>query len=216
MAIHTKPRDVVESLSWRYATKRFDPALKITPEVWEQLEQALVLSPSSFGLQPWKFVVITDQKIKDQLPAISYGQKQPAECSHLVVICRLKELTVEYVHQYAEHTAQTRGVPVKTVGDFTKMMLGCVESRTHGQLCAWMEKQCYIALGTLMTTASILGVDNCPMEGLNQDEYDKLLGLDKLGCHAIVMCALGFRSAEDKYGTLAKVRFPAANTVIKI
>jgi nitroreductase len=208
--------NVAACLNWRYATKKFDPTRKIDPVLWNQIEQALILTPSSFGLQPWKFLVITDQSIKDQLPAISWNQKQPQDCSHHVVICRLKELTVEYVHRYAEHTASTRGVPVKTVGDFTKMMLGFVESNTKEALNEWMEKQCYIALGNLLTTAAVLGVDNCPMEGLNREAYNKFFGLDEKGCHATVMCALGYRADDDKYGSLAKVRFPASQIIISV
>ncbi len=216
MSILTKPNAVVESLNWRYATKKFDPEQKISPEIWNQIEAALVLTPSSFGLQPWKFVVVTDQSIKEQLPTISFSQRQPADCSHLVVICRLNQMSDEYVHQYVDYMAQTRNLPLEAVAEIRQRMLGFVQSRTPDQLCAWMEKQCYIALGNLLTTASMLGVDNCPMEGLNADEYDKILALDKLGCHAIALCALGFRATDDRYSTLAKVRFPAADKVIKI
>ncbi len=207
--------DIVASLRWRYATKKFDPTRHIDQSTWQQIEHALILSPSSFGLQPWKFLVVTDPKIKQQLPSISWNQRQPADCSHLVVICRLTELTVEYVHRYAEHTATTRDIPIKTIGDFTKMMLGFVESNTPATLAEWMEKQCYLALGNLLTTASLLKVDNCPMEGLNREEYDKFFKLKEKGCHAVVMCALGYRAADDQYGQLAKVRFHANDVIIR-
>jgi nitroreductase len=208
--------DPVKSLEWRYATKKFDPAKKIDAQTWSKIEQALVLSPSSFGLQPWKFVVITDDKIKQQLQPISYNQKQPVDCSHLVVLARKSTIDADYVEKYMDLTAKIKQVPVEALDVIKCMQLNFVRSTPPEQLNIWQTNQVYIALGILLSAAAALGVDSCPMEGLDKEAYDKLLGLPEKGCYAVVMCALGYRAADDKYADLAKVRFPESELIIRI
>jgi nitroreductase len=208
--------DPVKSLEWRYATKKFDPAKKIDAQTWAKIEQSLVLSPSSFGLQPWKFVVITDEKVKQQLQPISYNQRQPVDCSHLVVLARKSALDADYIEKYMELTAKVKQVPIETLDMLKGMQLNFVKSTPPEQLKAWQANQVYIALGVLLSAAAALGVDSCPMEGLDKEAYDKLLGLPERGCHAVVMCALGYRAADDKYAALAKVRFPESELIIRV
>lgn len=206
--------DLVNSLSWRYATKKFDSSRKLDAALYKQLEDALRLSASSFGLQPWKFVIVTDPKIKAQLPAFSWGQTQPEECSHLVVICRIAELTEQYIDKYVSKIATERGVTVESLESYAGMMKGFLQRPVDK--APWMEKQCYIALGTLLTAAAALGVDACPMEGFDAEAYDRILGLPEKGCHSVVVCPLGYRAADDKYAQLPKVRFDADDVVIRI
>jgi nitroreductase len=215
MPVETQP-DIVKALKWRYATKKFDPTKKIDDQTWAILEEALRLSPSSFGLQPWKFVVVTDQKVKDQLAAISFNQKQPIDCSHLVVLSRVDHLTAHYIEKFIDYSAKVKNVPVESLKIHKDMMLGFAGSQSEEELAAWSSRQVYIALGTLLTAAALLGVDACPMEGLDRDAYDKLLGLPEKGCRAQVLCALGYRAADDKYSQLPKTRFPSSDVIIKI
>jgi nitroreductase len=215
MPVETQ-QDIVAALQWRYATKKFDPSRKINAATWSKIEESMILSASSFGLQPWKFVVITDQSIKDQLPAISWNQKQPADCSHLVVLSRLTALTPEYIEKYVAYNAQVKNVPPDSLKMHKDMMLNFANSQSKEHLESWMERQVYIALGTLLTTAALLDVDACPMEGLDRAAYDRLLGLPEKGCTAVVMCALGYRAADDKYAALPKVRFPQSELIIRI
>lgn len=207
---------VVPDLNWRYATKKFDPAKKISPDVWNQIEDALRLSPSSYGLQPYKFVVVTDSKVKEELVAHSWDQRQVADCSHLVVFSRLASLTAEHVHHYLKHIERDRNVTPESLKQYAGMMLGFVERTPEAQRNEWMTRQAYIALGNLMTSASALHVDNCPMEGFIAAEYDKLLGLEAKGLRSVVLCALGYRAEDDKYAKLPKVRFPADELFIRI
>lgn len=206
--------DIIKSLNWRYATKKFDINKKIEDATYKKLEEAMRLSASSFGLQPWKFVVITDQEVKKQLPAHSWGQMQAAECSHLVVICRLADLDEAYVDQYLDSIATTRGVARESLASYSDMMKGFLKNPADKKV--WMEKQCYIALGTLLTASAALGVDSCPMEGFDAAAYDRILGLETKGCRSVVVCPLGYRAADDKYAAAKKVRFDAAETVIHI
>lgn len=215
MPVETQP-DIIGALKWRYATKKFDPAKKIDAQTWAKIEEAMVLSASSFGLQPWKFVVVTDQKVKEQLLPVSFNQRQPVDCSHLVVLSRIEALTPEYIEKFVALNAQVKNVPVESLKMHKDMMLGFASSQSKEDLEAWTSRQVYIALGTLLTTAALLGVDACPMEGLDRAGYDSLLGLPEKGCRSQVLCALGYRAADDKYGGMPKVRFPASEVVIRV
>ena len=208
--------EVLEALNWRYATKKFDSSKKIPQETWEKLEEALRLSPSSFGMQPYRFVIVTDPKVKQELVAASYNQVQVADCSHLVVFARIAEVNQAHVEHYVDLISKVRNVPAESMKMLHDMMSGFIKGASKETLDGWAEKQCYIALGNLMTAASIFKVDNCPMEGIVKDEIDRILQLPAKGCHSVVACALGYRAEDDKYSKLAKVRFPAAELFIHI
>lgn len=173
-----------------------------------------MLSASSFGLQTWKFVIVTDQKIKEQLPAHSWGQTQPADCSHLVVIARPIEIDEAYVDRFLERMAEVRNASVDSFAAYAGMMKGFVNG--PADKATWMAHQCYIALGTLLTTSALMGVDSCPMEGFDKAAYDRILGLTEKGLTSVVLCPLGYRAADDKYAVAPKVRFPASELIINI
>ncbi len=216
MLTETEKNDVIDALKWRYATKKFDPSRKIPDSVWSKLEESLRLSPSSFGMQPYRFVVVTDPAIKQELVGVAWNQRQIADCSHLVVFSRLKELNLEHVNRFVDIIAETRQAPKESLQALKDMMTGFVKNLSQEQLADWMAKQAYIALGNLMTVASTLQVDNCPMEGFVKEEFDRILDLPAKGCNSVVICALGYRAADDKYKDLAKVRFPSNELFIKI
>ena len=158
---------LLNQLNWRYATKQFDPRRKIGPEDWAALEEALVLTPSSFGLQPWRFIVVTDQTIKDRLVAASWGQRQVADCSHLVVFAIKKDLAERDVDAYLDWVAKVRGVPRASLANLREMMIGNLFKRLDGATRRdWAAHQVYIALGNFLNSAALLGVDACPMEGI--------------------------------------------------
>ncbi|MCU0720770.1 MAG: NAD(P)H-dependent oxidoreductase [Pirellula sp.] len=205
----------LDYLKWRYAVKRFDSSRKISTVLWEQIEESLVLTPSSFGLQPWKFVVVTSDAVKAKLPAISWNQNQPADCSHMVLFAANYSIDAAYVDRYIADMSATRGVPIETLNDFRNVMVGFLRNR-GSEISAWASNQVYIALGQLLTVAAILGVDACPMEGLLMNEYDRLLGLEGTGFKVVVGCALGYRHPEDRYAQAAKVRFSKSEMVTKI
>jgi nitroreductase len=200
------PDQLVEQLNWRYAVKKFDPIQKIPDATWQALEQAMVLSPSSYGLQPWRFVVITNPEVKAQLPAISWNQSQPNDCSHMVVFAAKECLDPDYLDNFIAHTESSRGLASGKLSGFRKMLAASVESmESHFD---WNCRQVYIALGQLMTAAAVVGIDTCPMEGIVPQAYDSLLGLNGTGYRTVVGCALGYRDPSDHYATAKKVRFP--------
>jgi nitroreductase len=200
------PDQVLERLRWRYAVKTFDRSRKLEPETWKALEQSLLLSPSSFGLQPWRFVVISDPQLLEKLPAISWGQSQPRDCSHMVVLGARRGVDEAYVDEFLSSVAATRGVSLASLAGYRQMVLGAAGTHQGGVL-AWNTHQVYLALGQFMTTAAMLGVDTCPMEGLDLDAYDELLGWKQSEYTTVVGCAVGYRSADDLYARAPKVRF---------
>ncbi|MEG4405245.1 NAD(P)H-dependent oxidoreductase [Microcoleus sp. MON2_D5] len=206
---HITTTDLLENLKWRYATKQFDPAKTIAPEIWTALEDALVLTPSSYGLQPWKFLIITSSELKEQLKPLSWNQSQVTDCSHYVVFAIKKNLTAEDVDRFMARTVELRGGTVEAMAGYRNLIVSdLVDGARSFNINQWSTRQTYIALGNFMTCAALLGVDTCPMEGIEPVNYDRLLGLSAKGFTTVVACAAGYRSETDKYASLAKVRFP--------
>lgn len=208
---------VLKQLQWRYAVKKFDPDRKISTDDWRTLEQTLVLTPSSFGLQPWKFVVVTDQKTKDQLVSASWNQRQVADASHVVVFSIRKSLNTEDIDRYLARVAAVRGVGLDALDDYRKMMIGSLTTPRPGfNVDDWASRQVYIALGNFMTSAAMLGIDTCPMEGIEPAQYDEILRLPKDGYATQVVATAGFRAADDCYAQLPKVRFDTDDVIQRI
>ena len=200
---------LLEKLRWRYAAKAFDPDKKISSGDWETLEEALRLTPSSYGLQPWKFYVITDQALKDQLIPASYGQTQVGNCSHLLIFTVRKNLAEEDVDKLIEATCSERGTEPESMEFFRNLIVGDVVTGARSEdIPGWAKLQSYIALGNFMTCAALLGIDCCPMEGFVPNVYDEVLGLEEKGLTTAVLCPAGYRATDDKYGSLAKIRYP--------
>ena len=201
------PSQLLESLRWRYATKQFDPTKKIVGETWEALGESLVLSASSFGLQPYQFLVISDPAVRAKLLPHSWGQNQVVDASHFVVFAGRTQMTEREIDSFLQLTARTRSQSVDSLQGLRGMMTGSILSANfQANVPHWASHQAYLALGNLLTSAALLGVDACPMEGFVPAEYDRILGLSDQGLTAVVCCALGFRASTDKYATLKKVR----------
>ncbi|MEX2581483.1 MAG: NAD(P)H-dependent oxidoreductase [Verrucomicrobiales bacterium] len=200
---------LIEKLKWRYATKSFDRARTIPDHDWSTLEEALRLTPSSYGLQPWKFIVIRDQKTKDSLLSASYNQSQIADCSHLLVFAAKTSVTAADVDRLVDASAAARGIAVEALSSYRKVIVGdLIEGARSAESTEWAKLQSYIALGNFMTCAAMLDIDCCPMEGFVPAKYDEILGLAPRGLTTSVVCPAGYRSGDDKYATAAKMRFP--------
>ena len=205
---------LLAALDWRYATKKFDPTKKIPAETWAALERSLVLTPSSFGLQPWKFIVVTNPAMKAKLLPLSWNQAQVVDCSHLVVFAMRKGVDEAYVDKFFARQMELRGDTVESLAGYRGMMTGFVKNiASNGLLDQWATKQVYIALGQFLTATALLGVDACPMEGINPGGYDEALGLAGSDFATLVACPVGYRATNDKSATAAKVRFAAGDIV---
>jgi len=200
-------KTILEQLNWRYAVKKFDSSKKISDEDWKVLEESLILAPSSYGLQPYKFVVITDDDLKSELTPAAYGQTQIADCSHLIVVAYKKVLTDADVEHFVDRIVEVRRAPRESLKEYEDTMKGAArKSVTDGTSETWNSRQAYLALGFLLETAALLEIDACPMEGFNPAEFDRILGLEDYS--AVALCAVGYRdAANDWLANLPKVRF---------
>jgi nitroreductase len=206
------PEIVLAQLRWRYATKKFDPARTIPPDVWAALEQALVLTPSSYGLQPWKFFVVKDPAVKARLPEHSWGQRQPADCSHMVVLAIKADLKEADIDRHLARVAEVRGQTVESLGGYKRVMMGSLTDPPF-DINDWAARQVYIALGQFMACAAVLGIDTCPMEGIDPVKYDEALGIGAQGYRTVVACPAGYRALDDKYAQVPKVRFRTEDVI---
>lgn len=211
------PNALIESLNWRYATKKFDPSKKLDEVTWNALEEALVLSPSSYGLQPWKFFNIQDPGLRARLREKAWGQSQVTDASHFVVFAHRTDLTEADIDRFLARTSEIRGVSLESLASYRQMMVGnLVTGPKHATIADWTARQSYIALGNLMTAAAFLGVDATPMEGLDPAAFDDLLGLKDSGYATVMACALGYRAEDDAYASLPKVRFATEDLVVNL
>jgi nitroreductase len=204
-------------LNWRYATKQFDPAKKISASDWATLEEVLRLSPSSGGLQPWKFIVISDPALRAKLRPASYGQAQITDASHLVVFAAKNNFSEADVDAHLQNVSKTQGVPLEALAPLRGMFVGgIVKSMDEPARNAWARNQTYIALGYLLAGAALLGIDACPMEGFDRSQYDEILGLKAKGYSSAVIATVGYRRPTDKYAAAPKVRFPREQVFLNL
>jgi nitroreductase len=209
-----QPNQLIGNLEWRYATKFFDASSRIPAHLWAGLEKSLVLTPTSYGMQPYKFLIVQDAAIRAALLPHSWGQKQVVDCSHYVVFLARTEMQPADVDRLIQRTSDVRKVPVEKLVNYRDMVLSDVVNGPRSKTAfEWAARQVYIALGNLMTCAAVLGVDACPMEGIDPVEYDKILKLEGTGYKTVVACALGYRAATDRNAALPKVRYETKDLV---
>ena len=209
-------QEIIQKLQWRYATKAFDATKKLSDAQFSTILESLRLSASSFGLQPWKFVVVRNPALRKELVAHSWNQAQVSEASHLIVFCSYLDMTAEQVVNYIQSICSTRGVTAESLKGYQDMMLGFLDKQDPSKRQAWMKNQIYLALGNLLTTCALMDVDSCPMEGFDPTAYDRILGLEAKGLRSVVVCPVGFRADGDKYAQAKKVRYPVKDIVTYI
>lgn len=199
----------LQQLNWRYAVKRFDPNKKVTAQDWSLLEESLRLSPSSYGLQPYRFIVVQDPELRKKLRAVSWNQSQVEDCSHYVVFVTMTKMTTEYIGSYIDFMAKVRGISPDVLKGYRDLIeKNLTNEKIAPQIQSWTQRQAYIALGNLMNAAAVIGVDTCPIEGLEPTKYDELLDLGSTDYSTVATCAVGYRHPEDKNQFAKKVRFP--------
>ncbi|HWU44664.1 MAG TPA: NAD(P)H-dependent oxidoreductase [Bdellovibrio sp.] len=205
---------IQEALEWRYATKKFDATKKISAQDWKTLTESLKLAPSSFGIQPWKFLVIQNPELREKLTPLSWGQTQVTDASHYVVFLYKEKIDQAYVEKFINRVAEVRGAPLESLDGYKNMMIENLVKGPEEKIRVWSQRQAYIAMGFLLETAALLKIDATPMEGFDPAAYDKVLGLEGTGWKSVVSVALGYRHAEDAFQTMKKVRF-SEETVIE-
>lgn len=190
--------EILVTYRWRYATKAFDPTRKLSPDSWRTLQEALRLSPSSFGLQPWHFLHISSPELRQALLPHTWGQTQVTDCSHYLVLCTRTDLDVAFVEEFISSTAEQRGVSIESLQGYRDVVVDFLTKLTPTERVAWCQRQTYLALQRLMDAAAFLEIDTCPIEGFVPEKYNEILDLSARDLTASVCCAIGYRSSEDK------------------
>ena len=207
---------LLDNLNWRYATKKYDAAKKISATDLSTLKEAVRLSASSYGLQPYQIVIVENPELREQLKGAAYGQTPITDASHLFIFANDLNLDTESVNHYMENISETRGVPVEALNGLSDMIKGQIAGLSNDAKNTWTSKQTYIALGTLLSAAAELKIDATPMEGFNPAAFNEILGFDKLGLNAAVIAAVGYRDNEDDTQHYKKVRKPQEELFITL
>lgn len=196
----------IKDANWRYATKKFDASKKIATEDLEILKEAIRLSASSYGLQPYKVLIIENPEIRAQLQPAAWGQSQVVDSSQLIVFANITNFGDTEIDSFIKNLTETRGLPIESVQGYADFMKSKISTLPEEQRNIWTSKQTYIALTNLLNAAADLNIDVTPMEGFESEKFNEILGLDKLGLNAAVIATIGYRHEEDATQNYAKVR----------
>ncbi|WP_299124373.1 NAD(P)H-dependent oxidoreductase [uncultured Winogradskyella sp.] len=207
---------IIEKLKWRYATKKFDNTRSLSEEKLTILKEAFNLTALSYGLQTLKLVVVENKELRENLVELSYGQRQVADASHLLVLCIQTEIDEEDVNKHFETIKTIRNTPDTILEPFKAQMKSTINGMPVDKKIGWASKQAYIALGNLMTVCAVEGIDSCPMEGFIPDQIDRALNLEKHGLASVLMFPVGYRADDDMFADFKKVRKPLSETIIEL
>lgn len=198
--------NILETLQWRYATKRMN-GQRVPSDKVEHILEAIRLAPSSMGLQPYSVLVIEDEELKKQIRTVANNQPQIEESSHLLVFAAWDDLTPAHIEEFISHTASERNMPVENLQGFKDSLLGMAAGKTQEQNFNWAARQAYIAFGVGLVAAATEKVDATPMEGFDAAALDKLLDLPAKGLRSVTLMPLGYRDADNDWlANLPKVR----------
>lgn len=198
--------ELLNSLNWRYATKKYDASKKISAEDLSTLKEATKLSVSSYGLQPYKILIVENPELRAKLQPAAYNQTAITEASHLFLFAIEKNVGDKQIAAYMKNISETRGIPVENLDGFSDMIKGAIGHLSEDAKDNWAKKQAYLALSTLINTASFLKIDATPMEGFSAQQFDEILELEKLGLTTAVIATVGYRHEEDATQHYKKVR----------
>lgn len=196
----------IEHQNWRYATKKFDTSKKISDTDLNILKEAIRLSSSSYGLQPYKVIIVENSELRAKIQPAAWGQTQIVDASHLIIFANETSIGDDTIDSFLKNISETRNTPIETLsgyGDFMKSKISTLPSEAKN---IWTSKQTYLALGNLLNAAAELKIDATPMEGFVPAQVNEILGLDKLGLNASLIATLGYRHEEDATQHNKKVR----------
>ena len=216
MHFKTRIMNIIDSLKWRYAVKKFDTNKNLSEIQIETLKEAFNLTATSYGLQPLKLVIIKNKKIQEKLVPFSWNQQQILQASHLLVICVKDNYTTKEVENYFNLVQKIRNTPDEVINPFKKFLTAEIAKKTQEELYVLNKNQAYIALGNLLTVCALQQIDSCPMEGFTPDKYDKILDLTKDNLKSVLVLPVGFRASDDYMKDLTKVRKNISDSIIEI
>ncbi len=206
----------IENSNWRYATKKFDNTKKLSSDDLEKLLEAIRLSASSYGLQPYKVLIIENPETRAKLQPASWGQTQIVDASHLIVFANYTKLDNEEIDSFLNNISKTREISLESISEYGNFMKGAIGQKTDAEKNTWNQKQAYIALANLMSAAAEMKIDSTPIEGFIPEQYNEILGLDKLNLNAAVVATVGYRHQDDVTQHYKKVRKSNEELFIKL
>lgn len=200
--------EIIKDLKWRYATKKFDATKKISDVDLKTLLDVLRYTPTSYGMQPLKFLVVTNSELRTKLQEASYNQAQVKDASHLIIMCAQIETSSDHIDEMTELMSTTRAISLDKLQGFNNYVKSALKDLSANEMLLWNSKQAYIALGMFLSACARLRIDSTPMEGFESEKYDEILKLKEKGLKSVLVCPIGYRSDEDHYSKLEKVRKP--------
>lgn len=206
--------DIIESLEWRYATKKFDNTKLLSQDKIDTLSKAFNLTATSYGLQPLRLVIIQNKELQRELTAFSWNQQQIADASHILVICVEKNLDEKYINSYFEKVKKIRNTSEEILNPFKEQLISSFSTKSYEEIGNWAAKQAYIALGNLLTVCALEEIDSCPMEGFLPEKYDEILALNDKGLQSVLVLPVGYRASDDMFAGFKKVRRTLEETII--
>ena len=207
--------ELLDALAWRYAVKQFSEDI-IPDAVIADLIRVTSLTPSCYGLQPYKIIQVSDLAVREKLLAHSWGQDKVVECSHLFVFTVSTAGIESIVDRYLQLQAHINDQALSELDDFRAYLIKTLGGQSNAQMIEWAHRQAYIALGNLLTSAAVMGIDTCPMEGIVPAGFDEVLGLQALDLTTSVVCTLGYRNTADKQALKPKIRFPNSDFLLEV
>lgn len=208
--------NIIESLKWRYATKKFDSNKILSEEQLNSLVDAFNLTATSYGLQPLKLVIIHNKEVQKELRNHSYNQQQVEQASHVLVICVETKIDTAYIKRHFQREMEVRGTDYEVLKSFESFLIDDFGKKTEEEIVTWATKQAYIALGTLLTVCAEKRIDSCPMEGFIPSEYDRILNLNERGLKSVLVLPVGMRADDDMFADFQKVRKETKEIVINV
>ena len=199
--------ELINNLQWRYAVKKYTGE-KVSEDKIDQIIQAVNLTASSCGIQPYRLILVKNPEIRQKLAAGSFNT-QIQDSSHLLVFAAFNKITSEYIAEYVAMMEEQRNLETGALNDYKDLLISHFSTQTPEQNAIWSSKQAYIGLGTALIAAAELKVDATPMEGFDPAVFNDALGLTEKNLHASVIISLGYRdTANDYLATMLKVRLP--------
>ena len=206
----------IDDLNWRYAVKQFDASKKVSDEDLQKLIDAVQLSASSYGLQPYKILVVKDQAVKEKLKAAGYNQSQFSDATAVFVFAHQTDFDAELVDSYIELSERIKELETGTLEGYANLMKNALLNLPQEAKAGWTSRQAYIALGNLLSAAAAHKIDACPMEGFEPEKFDEILELKKHNLASALVLPVGYRAQDDMFADFKKVRRPQKETIIHL
>ena len=207
--------NIIKALEWRYATKKFDSEAIIPQETIDLLKEAFNLTASSYGLQPVKMLMVSNKSTLSDLVPLSMNQKQVGQASHLCVFCVETTIDEAYIRAFFDRIKSVNNTPDEVLDPFRSSVISSFEQKSEDEIFKWGAKQAYLAMGNMLTVCATQGVDACPMEGFNPEEYDRFFKLKEQGLRSVLIMPIGYRASDDMFGAMKKVRKPLNESIIE-